>query len=79
VLSAVVMSVRADVDPFDSRSGQVLAARNMAVATLSRSCNVTAQIVDPLPLRNAPRVVLLKGARETAPVVPGGLIGTDAN
>jgi hypothetical protein len=59
------MSVRADVDPFDSRLGQVLAARNMAAATLSRSCNVTAQIVDPLPLRNAPRAPAFSAAAMT--------------
>jgi hypothetical protein len=39
------MSVCADVDP---------AARNIAAATFFGERSVTAAIVDPLPLRNAP-------------------------
>jgi len=50
------MIVREDVDP---------AARFMAAAIRSRSCNVIAQIVDPLPLRKAPSAPAFSAAAMT--------------
>jgi hypothetical protein len=50
------MIVLADIDP---------AARLIALAILSRSCSVIAQIVDPLPLKKAPSAPAFSAAEIT--------------
>jgi len=62
------MSVLADVDLAKGRvrPKDGLTTRNMAAATLCRYCKVIAQMLEPLPLKNAPSAPAFSAAAITS-------------